>query len=69
METNFFTLNEYHLLFGLLDSKIKRMAYDDDNRNAYRLIRKKLLMNEIKTIDNKYFVKNSWQRLNDVPII
>jgi hypothetical protein len=33
------------------------------------LIRKKLLMNEIKTIDNKYFVKNAWQRLNDMPIM
>lgn len=63
METDFFTLNEYHLLFGLLDNKIKRLAYDDDNRNAYKLIRKKLLMNEIKTI------KNSWQRLNDMPIM
>ena len=59
MENDFFTLNEYHLLFGLLDNKIKRMGYDDDNRNAYRLIRKKLLMNEIKTIDNKYFVNNT----------
>lgn len=59
MENDFFTLNEYHLLFGLLDNKLKRLSYDDENRNAYRLIKKKLLMNEIKTIDNKYFVKNT----------
>jgi hypothetical protein len=53
-----FTLNEYHLLFSLLNNKIKRLAYDDENRKIYNIIRKKLLKNEIHCIENKYFVKS-----------
>lgn len=55
---DFFTLNEYHLLFSLLNNKIKRLAYDDENRKIYNIIRKKLLKNEIHCIENKYFVKS-----------